>query len=304
MRTLGQASLSLYDSFISRVRADTRQAIEYERTGTLEVSTTIEEANTLAKKARELADAGVAHRLIDGPSARGLETELGESITAALLVPVHGYVAAAALTAALALAASNRGAQLTKGDVKRIESLPDSVRVTTSDEVLTADAVVVAAGSWAGQLCAPLPVRPIRGQLLHLRLPRPALSRVIWGTGCYLVPWHDGSLLVGATVEDVGFDEDATVAAVRHLLEESRRLLPAVESARFQEVRVGLRPATPDELPLIGASSTMRGVFYATGHYRNGVLLAPLTASLIADLVLDGRAGHELTLVRPERFGL
>jgi glycine/D-amino acid oxidase-like deaminating enzyme len=91
---------------------------------------------------------------------------------------------------------------------------------------------------------------------------------------------------------------------VTHLLESAAELLTATPTARFDAVRVGLRPGTPDELPLIGPSSTMRGVYYAAGHYRNGVLLAPLTAKLVADLVLDGRRAPELELARPDRFGL
>ena len=151
---------------------------------------------------------------------------------------------------------------------------------------------------------APPPVRPIRGQLVHLRFPEPPVSHVIWGTRGYLVPWQDGSLLVGATSEDVGFDERATAAGVQGLLERAGELVPAARTARFVEVRVGLRPLTADELPVIGASSTMRGVYYATGHYRNGVLLAPLTALMIADLLLDGRERQEHAAVRPDRFGL
>ena len=104
------------------------------------------------------------------------------------------------------------------------------------------------------------------------------MSYVIWGTRGYLVPWRDGSVLVGATSEDVGFDERSTASGVQGLLESAGELVPATRLARFEEVRVGLRPLTADELPVIGASSTMPGVYYATGHYRNGVLLAPLTA--------------------------
>jgi glycine/D-amino acid oxidase-like deaminating enzyme len=111
-------------------------------------------------------------------------------------------------------------------------------------------------------------------------------------------------VLVGATVEDVGFDERTTVDGVRGLLNAAVELIPALRHARFQEVRAGLRPKTADELPAIGRSSTMPHVFHAIGHYRNGVLLAPLTAALIADLVLDGRARPELALVRPDRLGL
>ena len=131
------------------------------------------------------------------------------------------------------------------------------------------------------------PVRPVRGQLLHLRFASPPLSRIVWGSTSYLVPWADGSVLVGATVEDAGFDESVTVAGVCQLLESAVDLLPAARSATFEGARAGLRPATADELPIIGRSSTMRGMYYATGHYRNGVLLAPLTAAMIADLVLD-----------------
>jgi glycine/D-amino acid oxidase-like deaminating enzyme len=115
---------------------------------------------------------------------------------------------------------------------------------------------------------------------------------------------RDGVVLAGATVEDAGFDESATSEGVQQLLQASMRLMPSLSEAMFEEVRVGLRPMTPDELPAIGASSTMPHVFYATGHYRNGVLLAPLTARLVADLVLDGRADEDLVALRPERLGL
>ncbi len=150
----------------------------------------------------------------------------------------------------------------------------------------------------------PPPVRPVRGQLLHLRFASPPLSRVVWGAAAYLVPWVDGSVLVGATVEDAGFDDSVTVAGIRGLLDAAVELLPAAQFAAFTDARAGLRPATPDELPIVGRSSTMPGVYYATGHYRNGVLLAPLTAVMIADLVLEGRERAELSLVRPDRFGL
>src|SRR6185503_10328528 len=104
--------------------------------------------------------------------------------------------------------------------------------------------------------------------------------------------------------EDVGFDERVTAAGVSQLLDAATGLLPSARSAGFVEARAGLRPATSDQLPIVGRSSTMRGVYYATGHYRNGVLLAPLTATIIADLVLDGREPGEISLVSPARFGL
>jgi glycine/D-amino acid oxidase-like deaminating enzyme len=115
------------------------------------------------------------------------------------------------------------------------------------------------------------------------------------------VPWTNGTVLVGATVEDVGFDERVTTAGVRDLLDAVCELLPEAWGATFVEARVGLRPATRDGLPLIGRSDTVPDVVYATGHYRNGVLLAPLTATLVADLVLDNRADPVLASLKPGR---
>jgi len=172
--------------------------------------------------------------------------------------------------------------------------------------VIGSDAIVIAAGSWSADLLAAPPpfVKPIRGQILSLSMDRRPAARVIWGSDCYMVPWKDGTVLVGATVEDVGFDERTTAEGLRGLLNAAVDLMPSLEHAQFREARAGLRPKTVDELPAIGRSSTMPHVYYATGHYRNGVLLAPLTASLLADLVLDEHERPELADVRPDRFGL
>ena len=110
------------------------------------------------------------------------------------------------------------------------------------------------------------------------------------------------SVLVGATVEDVGFDERATVAGVQELIEMTCQLVPTARKALFQGVRVGLRPGTPDDLPTIGPSSKVPGLFYATGHFRNGVLLAPLTAAVVADYVLDGKSDNALEATSVSRF--
>jgi glycine oxidase len=302
---LGVNSLALYDGFIARVSEDAQQAIEYERCGTLHIAANEAAAMELAIAARRFAHAGVAHELMPGHDARRLEASLSPRIISALLLPMHGYVRAVELTSALAAAAQRRGAEFIIAKVDEMCTGTNGVAVKTTAGLIESDAVILAAGSWSGRVppVAP-PVRPVRGQLLHLHFNERPLSRVVWGTDCYLVPWRNGSLLVGATVEDVGFDETATADGVTRLLGASAQLLTTVPQARFEAVRVGLRPGTPDELPLIGPSSTMRGVYYATGHYRNGVLLSPLTAKLVADLVLGGTRDPDLDLVRPDRFGL
>jgi glycine oxidase len=191
--------------------------------------------------------------------------------------------------------------------VDAVESGAGPARVLCGTTAVESDAAVVAAGSWSDDVAGrarPRAIRPIRGQLLHLRTGGRLAAHVLWGRRCYIVPRQDGTVLVGATSEDVGFDETATTAGVRYLLESAMALVPSLDAARFESVRVGLRPMTRDELPAIGRSATMPRVFYATGHYRNGVLLAPLTAALVADLVLEGREGPELAMTNPARLGL
>ena len=301
-------SLDRYDSFIARVTADSQRAIEYRRAGTLQVACTDDEAGALADMARVLKQRGADHTLLDGDGARQLEPALTDRVRAGLLVPDNGYVGVGTLMAALEEASERRGACLDKRPADRVEAAAGGVRVHTGSDQIDADAVVIAAGSWSGGIpmppAVPLPVRPVRGQLLQLRFDSSPLTRIVWGSAAYLVPWTDGDMLVGATVEDAGFDERVTAAGVAQLLDAAAALLPASSSAAFVEARAGLRPGTSDQLPIVGRSSTMRGVYYATGHYRNGVLLAPLTASLLADLILDGRQGDGLSLMRPERFGL
>jgi glycine oxidase len=167
---------------------------------------------------------------------------------------------------------------------------------------------VVAAGSWSADIGidsvrARVPVRPVRGQLLSLSWRGTPLGRVLWSRRCYLVPWEDGTVLVGATVEEVGFDEGATVAGVRDLIEAACDVVPHAWSAGFKGARAGLRPATSDSLPVIGAWGALPKLMYATGHFRNGVLLAPLTAQLVADALLDGKTDPALQTLSPSRFG-
>jgi glycine oxidase len=130
------------------------------------------------------------------------------------------------------------------------------------------------------------------------------LRHAVWGPGCYLVPWGDGTILVGATVEHVGFDERPTAAAVAQLLQAAVELLPPLADATFLEVRVGLRPGTPDDLPIVGPSQRIEGLIYATGHYRNGALLTPLTADAVAELAGGTPLDSIWRPCDPQRFGL
>jgi len=302
-------SLDLFDSFMERVSAESGVAVSYRRTGTLDVAVTDAELHALRTTADVLARRGVPALLLDAQAVRAEEPLIGDGVIGGLQIDSHGFVAAGDLTRALAAAARRRGAQLIeRGRVRRITRSNGDMTVETDRGSLTSNAVVLAAGSWSGEIAidgvsATVPVRPVRGQLLHLGWTGTPLRRVTWSGRCYLVPWEDGTLLVGATVEEAGFDERTTVAGVRDLLDAVCDLVPHAWTAGFRSARVGLRPATTDNLPVIGASAVVPNLMYATGHYRNGVLLAPLTAQLVADAMLENKIDPMLATVSPSRFG-
>ncbi len=309
LRALGRRSLDLYDDFMARLIDDGDQVIQYDRSGTVEVAFDADAIARHEATALALAREGVAARLLDAVELQRYEPLAATRARGGLLIDTHGFVNVPEFTQALAVAATRRGARFTLDT--RVIAIRDSGGhpiVATESGDITADSVVLAAGSWAGQIAIsgamPPPVKPIRGQLLHLAwTTAQPLRRVIWGAESYIVPWSNGRVLVGATVEDAGFDERATVAGVRDLLEGACALVPQLWQASFTEVRVGLRPASPDGLPIVGPSAVIPGLLYAMGHYRNGVLLAPLTAALVRDLALDSTGDSPIDSLAPARFG-
>jgi glycine oxidase len=306
---LAVRSLNLFDDFIASTQADSGIPILYRRTGTLQVATTEDGMRELRNAAARLEAQRVVLGLFDAQAVLAEEPNLSHDVIGGLVVPSHGFVAAPDLVRALAAAARKHGAQVIEGSrVRRIASKNREVIVETDRGPLAGSAVVLAAGSWSGRidiagLPARAPVRPIRGQLLRLAWHGPMVRRVVWSDRCYLVPWDDGALLVGATVEDAGFDERTTVAGVRDLLDAACEIAPAAWTAGFVEARAGLRPAAADHLPIVGASRHVPNLMFATAHYRNGILLAPVTAALVADAMLDNRIDPALATFGPERFG-
>jgi len=308
--TLGTRSLALYDDFIAGVSARSGKTIEYVRTGTLEVAQDDGEHQRLQRDRATLERLGVTNEWIDARDLPSAEPAVSASALGALLIPGHGYVGVMSLITALVASARLAGAAFeTPVEAVDVSSTRDGVEVRAGARRYSADLVVIAAGSWSGRVqvkgVAPLPLRPVRGQLLHLRpgaAPMPVPRRVIWGRDCYCVPWSDRSVLVGATVEDVGFDERSTLEGVSHLTRAAAELLPATARASVEAIRVGLRPATPDDLPIIGPLPGASRVIAATGHYRNGILLAPVTAEIVTNIVLGRASDSAVAHVTPARF--
>jgi glycine oxidase len=308
---LAARSLGLFDGFVSRAHTESGCPIQYRRTGTLDVALAPESLEELRRARQRLASLGVASELCEGAAVRDVEPLLTERAIGGLLIPTHGFVSAVDLTHALAACAGRYGAKFAAGGrVTRVSRDRTGLILErgAGDAPLRADVAVLAAGSWAGTIAVeglerPIPVRPVRGQLLHARWNGGPPARVIWSERCYVVPWQDGTVLVGATEEDAGFDERTTLAGIRDLIGAASDLLPGAWTASLVAARAGLRPGSPDHVPLIGWSTVLPGLMYATGHYRNGILLAPLTADLVARAVLGDGSDPMLALTRPQRFG-
>jgi glycine oxidase len=291
---LGARSLGLYPAWIDDLRRE-GEDVEFALIGTLQIAVTSDRAGQLRRGTRgrwiEPTDVARAFPFLC-PTAGAFSIE------------EHGYVDAPQLARGLARSAERHGATFRVARVERIEPHGDGLHVRADGDLLAAGRVIAAAGAWTNLLegMSMPPVRPVRGQLLHVSWPGPRVPTILWGPGCYVVPRADGTLLVGATAEEAGFDERTTGAGVAGLLDAARQLLPALRDDALIEARVGLRPATPDELPVLGPDTRTPALVHASGHYRNGVLLAPLTAKLIADVVIDGRADPALESVKPDRF--
>ncbi|MEP7116407.1 MAG: glycine oxidase ThiO [Acidobacteriota bacterium] len=308
LRDLGRRSLDLYEGLIARATTASGRAVEFARCGTLEMAVTAADVHRLTSSHQTLRAEGVPCEWIEGPALRGLEPAVRADLLGALRIGDHAVVNVPALTAALAGAAAARGADLLTGvAATSLAAAGDGVAVQTSAGPLRAAQVVLAAGAWAAALSPPgaeaVPVRPVRGQLLYLSAPPGTLRHVIWAHDVYLVPWRDGTVLVGATSEDVGFDERATAGGVAGLLGAALALVPALAAATFIEAKRGLRPGSPDDLPYIGRSAVLPGLVYACGHYRNGALLAPLTAALVCQVVQGDGSDRALPTLTPSRAG-
>ena len=310
LRELGARSLGMYDRFVQQAMAVSGLTVQYTRNGTLEVAFEHDAAERMRQTVQTLLAENVRAEWLEGPSLRAAEPLVTGAARGGVMIADHGFVGVPDLIDALAASAMKNGATFAvETQVIAIEHGPGGrLAVATENGVSFADAVVIATGSWTSELTLVdsenAHIKPVRGQLLHLSwTTSQPLRHVIWGPDCYVVPWLNGRVLVGATVEDVGFDERATASAVRDLLQAGCTLVPELGNATFAEVRVGLRPAAPDNLPIVGPSRSLPGVIFATGHYRNGVLLAPLTAMLVKDLVFGKTTDPALAAMSPSRFG-
>ena len=319
---LNLASAARYPSFAAELEDVTGRTIGYRRTGTVVAAWDAADLAALRDLAGFAGALGQTVRALTGRELRTLVPGIAPGLPGGLLAADDHQVDNRRLHAALLAAVTGAGARVVQASVARVDVFGDQVRgVTTADGVtLGAGTVVLAAGAHSGRI-AGLPhaarprVHPVKGQTLRLRLPADLLPPLILrgsvrGSPVYLVPREPaadgpsagaGELVVGASAEEAGFDRTPRAGAVYELLRDAQSLLPSISEAELVEVSTGLRPGSPDNAPLIGRSG-LDGLIIASGHYRNGVLLTPITGDGVAALVADGDLPPELVPFGPERF--
>lgn len=297
-------SRAMYGAFAAELRELTGVDIHYLPSGVLHCAFTEAESTKLDATVSWQNSFSLRAQLMTGEQARRLEPQLSSRVLAAAHFPDDHQVDNRLLVRALSMAAAKSGVRFRTGYVRSIVIEDDrAVGVDLDGETLRADCVVVAAGSWSGLVpnsgLDPKKVRPAKGQMVALQTRLPLFSSVLFSSEGYLVPRADGRVIAGSTVEFRGFEKSVTAEGLAKILTMAISLVPALADAPVEETWAGLRPYTDDHTPLLGPGP-VPGLFLATGHYRNGILLAPITARVVSEVVLGKKPSVDL---RPFSLG-
>jgi glycine oxidase len=308
---LSLAGLAGYPAFAAEVSAASGRPIGFLTSGAIAVAWDGADLAALRDLHAFGTGLGIKAELLTGRDLRQLEPALAPGLPGGLLALGDHQVEPRLLHAALTEAARRAGVERMVGAAELVVHGERVAGVSIEGRLLAAGTVVLAAGAWSAQVPGVPPefrppTRPVKGQTLRLRLPgAPRLTHMlratVKGTPVYVVPRADGQLVIGASSEEVGFDLTPRAGVVYELLRDAQSLLPELAEASWEQVSTGLRPGSPDNAPIVGASG-LDGLLHATGHYRNGVLLAPITADAIADLITTGSTSPDLAPFTPARF--
>ena len=308
---MNMISAGMYPEFVASIERVCGGMLGYRRMGGLHVALDRDEAAELHRVHDLQLQSGLRADWLGPGAAREIEPGISPGLTGAVLVEDDGAIDPRVLTAGLLEALEKESVEVREGAevaaVKQKHGQVESVEFVGGDRVSTRNLVAAVGAesgraSWLPEEVRP-PVRPVKGQIVELKgdPAEPVCERILASERVYLVPRRDGRLIVGATVEELGFDSEVTAGGVHELLREAYRLLPEVSELAFLDATAGLRPGTPDNLPVVGPTS-IGGLFLATGHYRNGILLAPITARAVSDAVGGGEISGPMTGADPARF--
>lgn len=307
---LGRESLALYPQFVSAIEEASGQATSYAREGTIEIFSAPHGEAERDRRVSECRRLGLAAEPIAIGEARQWEKSIGSDARAAISLPEEGTVEPRLLMDAVLAAARRRGVEI-RSDCRVTGLLRERQRcvgVVAGGEEIAAGCVVIAAGCFSREVAPDMeilarygPTRPVRGQMLALRPDAAVLRRVLRSERGYLVPRRDGRIVAGSTSEEAGFEKRVTPEGIRKILDAALELCPALARAELVETWSGLRPGTPDDLPILGPTD-IEGLLIATGHYRNGILLPPVTAKLVREWIVNGRTDFDAAAFSPLRF--
>lgn len=306
MVPLGRASLAAYPQFVADIEEASGQNVGFRPKGTLQAFFSRDAARDLSTVIALHHGLGLPAEPLRIEEARELEPGLSDEVRAAALRPDEACVDNRRLTSAIVLAAERAGAQFRCGleVTSLIREANRCAGVLAGGERIAAGTVVLAAGCFSAAIAGAeqyAPVQPARGQMIAVRSPRLKIERVLWSERVYIVPRDDGRLLAGSTTEYVGFKKELTAGGFDGILSAALEMVPALQDAVIDETWCGLRPDSPDHLPIIGATD-IEGFLVATGHFRSGILLAPVTARLIREWISNRRVSVPWEIFSPLRF--
>ncbi|MDX2039806.1 MAG: glycine oxidase ThiO [Acidobacteriota bacterium] len=314
------ASRAMYADFAHELQQASGINVEYRTEGTLYLSLTEHDDEELERRWQWQHAAGLNVKRLNADCARKLESQINPQLRWALKFPDDHQINNRLLIAALHTAARNAGVEFqTQTEIESllIESLliesragrKQIVGVRTSRGEVISKTVIVAAGSWSSLLKTEaetslpnLNVAPVHGQMIAVEMPSPAVNHTIYSCRAYVVPRLGGFVIAGSTSDKFGFEKRVTAGGMASIIERAKEILPGFADLAVTETWSGLRPRAADGLPVIGADDSVAGLVYATGHYRNGILLTPITAQAISEIVLKGESGVQLSAFSPQRF--
>jgi glycine oxidase len=303
---LGRASMTLYPGFAASVEEISGQPVGYRPKGTVEAFLSNDAQPKLSTIIALHHGLGLKAEPLSADDARELEPTLSTELQAAVLRPDEASVDNRALTKAVLIAAERAGVKIFAG--RSVQAIHKSRQrcegLVVDNEKIEAQWTVIAAGCHSAEIegaAAYAPVQPAKGQMIALRCKTVEIERVLWSDHVYLVPRNDGRILAGATVEYVGFDKRVNAGGLQTILAGALELAPGLADAQIEETWAGLRPASVDHLPIIGPAD-LEGLLIASGHFRGGILLAPITARLIREWITTRNVSEDWSCFSPMRF--
>lgn len=306
---LGQESLRLYPRFLDELAEDTSDTPQFDQCGTLMVGVDRDDTERLKRLYDFREELKLTVELITGTEAREREPLLSPNVVSAVWLPDDAQIDNRKLLKKLREAFEQRGGVLKEeSEVKDIQISGGSVQgLATNTSEFQFDNIVLAAGSWSQQIegiprhMRP-PIRPVKGQIITLKKTGDCpLKGTVRSPRMYMVPKEDGTIRLGATTEEKGFDRTPTAGGQKELLEDGWEIIPSIFDLPLVETTAGLRPASRDHAPIIGETD-IRGLYYATGHYRHGILMTPITVYTLVDEIMEGMKSDILHPFRPQRF--